>query len=293
MKIHENSWKFTDINGSNNYAGRSLSWLFLVSIRLIYVTCLSLLHSTAYTVIMHPHVAWYAIVVQGQIFSQTGHKHFWEFMKIYGCLHDKPGTHVDPPKDVSVLSYGMSQCCSKPPQTQKKHTLLLYVNWLDVDVTNFKPIRWCSGEHHISPEPTCGTNPGLITERSHAETQVELADVETAAQLLTCPGCSVLVSAFLMFQQLTETLTWQISTCMTESRKNGMNEVETQKEIVQQWACRGLQVHCEFCTLIVTCINTAENAICNTSVAICKGRIGKHVALNQLNDETTLKTFSP
>lgn len=127
MKIHENSWKFTDINGSNNYAGRSLSWLFLVSIRLIYVTCLSLLHSTAYTVIMHPHVAWYAIVVQGQIFSQTGHKHFWEFMKIYGCLHDKPGTHVDPPKDVSVLSYGMSQCCSKPPQTQKKNTHCSYM----------------------------------------------------------------------------------------------------------------------------------------------------------------------
>ena len=117
MKIHENSWKFTDINGSNNYAGRSLSWLLLVSIRLIYVTCsfncIHCHHAPTY-------VAWYAIVVQGQIFSQTGHKHFWEFMKFYGCLHDKPGTDVDPPKDVSVLSYGMSQCCSKPPQTQKK-----------------------------------------------------------------------------------------------------------------------------------------------------------------------------
>lgn len=148
MKIHENSWKFTDINGSNNYAGRSLSWLFLVSIRLIYVTCLSLLHSTAYTVIMHPHVAWYAIVVQGQIFSQTGHKHFWEFMKIYGCLHDKPGTHVDPPKDVSVLSYGMSQCCSKPPQTQKKtHTApICKLTWCRCHEfqTNQMVLRWTS-----------------------------------------------------------------------------------------------------------------------------------------------------
>ena len=62
-------------------------------------------------------------------------------------------------------------------------------------------------EHHTSPKPTCGTNPRLITESSHAETQVEFAEVETAAQLLTCPGCSVLVSAFLMFQQLTGTLT--------------------------------------------------------------------------------------